>query len=284
MSEEGSFRYKAFNIVIQTDFKISGLQTSSLKPQVLIRNNPQLKRELNYGKRLQKLSLSNARIENEQLVAKIDKDIAEYFFFSDHEDHVKQTKIMHQIMPSILFMNDIFVIHGAAFEINEKAVIIAGPSSYGKSETINQLSRNYKVLSDDIVGIKIQNNQPFVLPGLPFTALSSSKSSLPLADKRNRYFNLIPSDRTAYSERIISQIIILDWGSSYKMEKLTQKIAFLKLMENTFRPLPSNSCKRSEINYLKNFSNILKKSDQFLFTRIKGNIEESTKQLIKNIC
>ncbi len=277
-----SYKYKLFNLTIETDFKFHGLEISEGKTDIHIKENSNLEYE-NKNKKLQKLSLSESRIENKKFITTTTKNLCQYKFFDTYNSYNQQLKILHQALPSALFQRRYFVLHGSAFLFNGEAVVITGPSGYGKSETLDVLSKRFKIITDDIVGISVKGSSVKVLPGIPITAISHGNKELFLNDKRSRYFKAYRNINISTSSRPLSKIIILDWGDNYSFNKIDLKTAFSKIMGNTFRTLPSNKCKESEKVYLMNYINVLKKTKQYIFSRKRGDINDSINFLLKNL-
>ena len=277
-----TFKYNLFNLTIETDFKFHGLKVSEGEIDIHIKENPCLEYE-SENKKLQRLSLFESRIENKKFITTIKKNLCEYKFFDTYNSYNKQLKILHQAIPSVLFQRSHFVLHGSAFLINGEAVVITGPSGFGKSETLDVISQKFKIITDDIVGISVKESSVKVLPGIPITAISSGSNELFLDDKRARYFKAYKNINISTDTSTLSKIIILDWGDNYSFNKIGSKTAFSKIMGNTFRSLPSNKCKESEKIYLMNYLNILQSTKQYIFTRKRGDINYSIDFLLKNL-
>lgn len=76
---------------------------------------------------------------------------------------------------ALLQQRGIITLHANAIEINDSAILIAGPQKAGKSTLAGAfLLSNHSIISDDVCAIKIINEQPIVLPGTPFIKLTQA--------------------------------------------------------------------------------------------------------------
>ena len=97
--------YSLFNFSIKSDIKFIGIPTTKKKPDIIIEEDDTLIRRTN-DLSVQELSIHKGWIENKELIAQIKPKIIKYKFLSNLDDHVKQTKLLHQTLPSILFQNN----------------------------------------------------------------------------------------------------------------------------------------------------------------------------------
>ena len=163
----------------------------------------------------------------------------------------------------------------------DKAIILTGPSGSGKSETLNFLQKHFKIISDDIVAVTNINNQMMCYTGLPFLCVKQDQELLTLDDKRQRSLKLIKESNMTTRGYEISKIFYLKWGKNNTIEKIKNIVSFKHLLSNCFRPLPSADCKESETLLLKYITKIISSTDQFIYKRRIGSIEDSGQFLIR---
>tara|TARA_S200000501_G_C20755792_1_gene713774 strand:+ start:391 stop:1236 length:846 start_codon:yes stop_codon:yes gene_type:complete len=274
--------YSLFNFSIKSDVNFIGIPITKKQPDLILQEDLNLEKKTSKTS-LQELSIDKGWIENKELIAEIKPEIIKYKFLVDLDTHTKQTKLLHQTLPSALFQNNRIALHGSAFVYKDVGILVCGPSTFGKSETINVLSTKFKVISDDIIGLEISKNTVTILPGLPFTSIQHGEDGFSLNDRRKRFFKAFHHEDICYENTILKKIIILDWGSEYKYKKLNKQEAFKQILANSFRPLPSSNCLESEKMHFQNLANLIKYSDQYIFERKKGDIEASIKLLLKNL-
>ena len=75
----------------------------------------------------------------------------------------------------LLKQRGILTLHANAININDKAILIAGPQKAGKSTLTGAfLLADYSIISDDVCVVKIIDDQPVVLSGTPFIKLTQN--------------------------------------------------------------------------------------------------------------
>ena len=74
--------------------------------------------------------------------------------------------LLGSVIGAVLMMKDFLPIHGSSVLTDKGAVIFTGVSGAGKSTIAGALlKRGYKVLTDDICPIKVEDNIPYAYPG-----------------------------------------------------------------------------------------------------------------------
>lgn len=82
--------------------------------------------------------------------------------------------LLGPVMAIILHQRGYLVLHGSAIKINDGAVAFLGYRGFGKSTTaINFYRKGYPLVTDDILAIDFDDDQPMVYPGYLHARLSS---------------------------------------------------------------------------------------------------------------
>ena len=80
--------------------------------------------------------------------------------------------LLGSCLAALLHHRGVLALHASAILTDKGAVLFMGASGRGKSTTLNEfLRRGYRMLSDDVVGIVLEQGQPVALPGYPQTKL-----------------------------------------------------------------------------------------------------------------
>jgi hypothetical protein len=86
---------------------------------------------------------------------------------------VSQTKyfrrtVENQVLALLLLQRGLLVLHASAVAVGGRAVVFIGPRGAGKSTTAAAFhTQGYPVLADDIVGVRVDEEPPTVVPGVP---------------------------------------------------------------------------------------------------------------------
>ena len=236
------------------------------------------------------LNIDEATIENRFYKCEIyngNKII--YRFKSDKLHQSSILNFLHMPFAFILFQKKMLPIHGMSFVYNNQSVLLAGISGSGKSSSTALLAKNFQIRSEDITGIKYENNALWSIPSFP-AILCEKKFS----DHLNKYSNTsLSRDRNIYllnednfssqREMKVKKIYFLDWGNKNEIKCLDGRDSLKAVLINSFKPSPANKCIESEKIFLKNISLIINNSDTYLFSRKKNHSIESLNILLKHI-
>ena len=219
-------------------------------------------------------------IESDDFIFHINNgNLIEYKFLKSISFQKQQLKILHQAFPSVLFQRKFLVLHGSAFEYNGKGILILGNSASGKSESINLIQRGQKIITDDIISLKVSKNSVISSPGLSALCISNKNSLLPLHDNRLRSLEFISNEAMYKNDIEITDIFFLKWGKTNKITNIEKTDSFKELIVNSFRPIPTGASKKSEEFFLSSTTNLLDNTKQHVFFREKGDIQESISKL-----
>lgn len=150
--------------------------------------------------------------------------------------------ILGPVMATLLFQRGFLVLHGSAVETEYGVVAFLGPSGFGKS-TIAAILNNegYKVISDDILAIKINpGGDSYVFPGFPQLKLSSAsiesiwentQLELKTIDPDE---HLIKIDHDYLDCMPLKKIYILKKASNSSIDGLETQKALMELFENSY--------------------------------------------------
>tara|TARA_B100000927_G_scaffold184294_1_gene148407 strand:- start:72 stop:797 length:726 start_codon:yes stop_codon:yes gene_type:complete len=229
------------------------------------------------------LSLKKSIINDKNFYCEVtDGEKIQYSFSNNVNPNKKIAKIFHQPLAYLLFQRKFFVLHGSAFSFNGKAIALCGLSSSGKSESIREISKNFKFITDDIIGVDFIDKKNICYPGLPFICSEKGEGKYSLNETRNR--SLIWMKNHLDKDNIeLEKIYFLEWGDKYIIENLEDEAAFKRLIPNSFRPLPFGADHESEINYLTGMSHILRNTDIYVFSRKRGDVKKSVNFLINHL-
>ena len=173
------------------------------------------------------------------------------------------------------------MLHGSAFSYKDRAILLLGQSGTGKSESVYQLSKNFKVITDDIICIEYKNKNIVCKSGFSFFSVQDDNSNFQMHDKRNRSLVFLNESRIELNDLKVEQIFFLHWGDKNSIETMIDSHAFKTLMANTFRPISSEICVKSEQHYLKTQLSFLNSVKKYFFFRKKGDVKQSIKSLIE---
>ncbi len=261
------------------DFELNGFDHSIEKP-VFSFKKVSLESPKAQNKIWSSLSLTKGVIEDNILFSKIENaNLIEYYLYSNISYEKKVIKLLHQPLAYILFQLGFCVLHGSAISLNGKSIILCGLSGSGKSQLIFELSKRYKLISDDVVAVSFIDGNAYCQPGLPFICAQDENSKKIENDKRKRSFIYTDKSRREKNITKVDKVFFLDWGDKNNFKEMADEKIFKKLILNSFRPLPQGSSLKSEEMYLDNIANLVTTSKFYDFIRKKGDINSSLKSL-----
>ena len=150
---------------------------------------------------------------------------------------------------ALLIQRGYLLIHANALEKDGKAILCIGRSGVGKSTIAYQLlKQGWNLISDDIVALTSEGK---VYPGIPRIKLwkdalnhfeINSSKLIPIRDKLYKYIIPIESPRIIKKTVPLKAIYFIVRDRFDKSKKVispieSEKEAFLKLRNNTYRPL-----------------------------------------------
>lgn len=173
------------------------------------------------------------------------------------------------------------MLHGSAFSYKDKAILLLGFSGTGKSESVYELSKNFKIITDDIICIGQKNKNIVCKSGFGFLSVQDDNSNLQLHDKRNRSLVFLNKSQTEFNDLKAERVFFLHWGDENSIESMVDSHSFKTLMANTFRPISSEMCIKSEQHFLETQLGFLNSVKKYSFYRKRGDVKQSIKYLIE---
>lgn len=168
--------------------------------------------------------------------------------------------LLGSTMGGLLHQRGILPIHGSAVEKDNKALIIAGASSSGKSSLAAGMSElGYSIISDDISVIEFQNeNKVMVQPGTPYLKLWNDVLSYfkedpnltkvrPNLDKYYLPKKTVTPNKAIPLEKIIALSVKNSSGFVHRKIHGAQKFELLR--NNTYRLQYSEPFEQSKLQF-----------------------------------
>jgi hypothetical protein len=247
--------FRAYNQIIDSDFDLCLPKAENLVSDFLFRKK-QINTSAKNNTKLNRKGVSaKTTIEKDKIllewenIAKfeaVEGKLLHYENFSDNTD-VFRLFAISEALGLTLFQKGIFLLHGSAVKIGNKAVIFIGKPGAGKSTTVAAYAKaGFTVLSDDMTAISIDaSNNPVVLPAYPqikiwedaVDNLGFDKTTLePAFEGHNKF--IFKQDEFSFPKEpvILSEIIIIQKPFSKKTTQLTINEGLIELMRHF--PLP----------------------------------------------
>jgi len=291
-----NYKYRAFGLSINSEIKMDEL--IEVKSQVSYDVNikfgkvPVLKNEILFEN-------ENVNITKTEFVLNV-PEVAKYYVQNGKEiiveqyekSNIKNVKlfVLGSCFGAVLMQRKSIPLHGAAVNVKGKCVLILGGSGAGKSSlSAGFVEKGYRILSDDVIAITIQNNEYYAHPSYPQQKLSyitlnelnidkSEYIKVDYMDEREKYY--IPRrDQFEKNKMKIEYIIDLRKKDILSVEinelKGINKIGLLK--KNTYRAFLLKYCDLLKNQFI-NFSKIATQAKFYMISRPE-NIYTVDKQI-----
>lgn len=158
------------------------------------------------------------------------------------DETLLRTVILGPVLCVLLRQRGLLVLHASCININNKGVAFMGGSGWGKSTLATAFhTQGYDVLTDDVLPIKIEQNQAVVFPSYPqFKLCPDAATSLGQDTK-----NLLPVSTNSFKVAYkldkgfqqhpipLQQIYVLDKGSEHQITRLQPQKTFVELMRHS---------------------------------------------------
>jgi len=153
--------------------------------------------------------------------------------------------LFNSLLAQLLYQRGILILHGMAFLMKDKAVLLLGHSITGKSSiALDLYKRGYSVINDEICAVVIGNGKAEILPGI--ARITVWKDTLEKFGENPEDYNVIRKGFYKYNYPVetfsnklieISDVVIMN-NNNMKDIRLTAVLGakkFEKLMLNVFR-------------------------------------------------
>ena len=241
------FTYKAFGLIIKSEFEIPELLNHNGIPdvEIILGETPQNLKNIN------KQGVKYQASKNEFLL-EVD-NIAKYYVNGGNKITVELLKenldkevrlfLLGSSFGALFLQRGLLPIHGSAIKFDESATIFTGLSGVGKSSMAAYfINQGHQVLADDI---SVVNNNLEVVPGFPnlkiwndvLNKLDIQNESLAQIRPDIKKYQL-PINDNYYNESLpLKNIIILTTknSSGFEYEELSGIKKFNAIRKNTYR-------------------------------------------------
>ncbi|MCC5637198.1 serine kinase [Nostoc sp. CHAB 5844] len=157
--------YTAYNLGIHSELPLPELIPSDQPADVVIRlgklNEPQQKRSDGGNYLLAKIAELGMVLVNEGKEIVLDPN-------PDVDEAMIRTFLLGVIICVLLRQRGLLVLHASSVVINGSAVAFMADSGFGKSTLAECFhAHGYSILTDDVLAIQVDGEQPLVIPGFP---------------------------------------------------------------------------------------------------------------------
>jgi hypothetical protein len=243
--------YKAYGLGIQSTILFPELIVQEVFPEVKIYFKDNISFSL---KKFEEANYGNLKIQytdNKSIVFFDDKAILKVINGNEiiidsktnmHENFLR-TLILSQGMGVLLQQRGYLVLHANSVKMDDAAVVFMGLSGNGKSTISLALNKKgYPLITDDILAIKLDNNDFQVFPSFPrikvwedmIKTLIKDTNNIHLIHPESKKFSY-STEKKFYSESIsIKKIYILENGDKNEIINLNAQKSLLHLIENSY--------------------------------------------------
>jgi hypothetical protein len=238
-----STHYRAYGLTIRSDFPLPELRVTDAvdeSPDVVVRTGDVEPLLASGG---DAVNLNTVRFDSMGTFAVVDgREIVCDLNSSElrHHRYVRQV-VYIKALPVALLQRGSVVMHASAVVVDGQAAIFLGSRSTGKSTTAAAFHlKGYPVLADDIIGIRLDDESPTVLPGVPQLRLESEAvAALDIGEattsggsgrSEKQYLNLPPvADAVP-----VGCFYVLVEGESVAIEPVDGTEQFFQVLKRTF--------------------------------------------------
>lgn len=179
------------------------------------------------------------------------------------------------VLSVILRQRGFLVLHASCVRINDVAVAFMGTSGCGKSTLAAAFyTRGYKVLTDDIMPIKITDRAAKAFPSYPYFKLfpeslsTLGKDTTKLSSVTSKSLKLSYKFTNSFQEEPINiqRIYVLGKGEEHDIQKIKPQEAFVELVRHT-RAINLMDASESMTEHLHFCSQLIQKVSFYRFVR-----------------
>ena len=175
----------------------------------------------------------------------------------------------------ILRQRGFLVLHASCIEINDLAVAFMGASGCGKSTMAAAFyTRGYRVLTDDVMPIKITQNAATTFPSYPYfklfpealTSLGEDIKNLSSVTKKSLKLSYTFANNFQENPLNLQRIYVLAKGEKHDIKVMNPQDVFVELVRHT-RAISLMDSSESKTEHLHFCSQLIKKVSFSRFTR-----------------
>lgn len=275
--------FKAYNLIIDSDFDLGLPMATSITPDLYFLANNQLsfigKKTNVFRKGIQaKIDIKEQEILlNWSLIGKFQAKNGAYLYYQKltNDENVFKLFAISEALGLILQQRGYYLLHGSAVKVGEKAIVFIGEPGAGKSTTVAAFAKEgHTVLSDDMTAITFDEfGKALVIPSYPqikiwedsVDSLGFDKSTLAPAYEGHRKYILSQSEHSFPSAAIpLEQIIVLQKPHSKKPQEIKLRDSPIELLK--YYPLPQQILRDKYLE--KHFMDSLKIASQVQINRV----------------
>jgi len=172
------YTYSVYGLVVRSEFELPELPTVEADPanaDVSFRRadvDPVPESVEGKGGRRIQASPGRCRLSYESYGSFLVED-GEQVFFDPHSEDVLDMKVTRRLFENemlgvALYQRGRLVLHASAVSIDGRAAVFLGPRGVGKSTTAAAFhAAGHRILEDDIVSVRFEDESPLVDPGVP---------------------------------------------------------------------------------------------------------------------
>ena len=264
--------YRIYNLCIASELHLPRLIEIETKPDVNIR----------FGKVNDAITRQR---ENSKIIVGGIPEIGKFFIYDgkeiiiepvkDIDNSLLRTVVLGPVLCVLLRQRGLLVLHASCININNKGIAFMGGSGWGKSTLATAFhTKGYNVLTDDVLPIKIEQNQAIVYPSYPQfklcpdAATSLGQNAQELLPVSTNSFKVAYKLEKGFQHNPIplQQIYILDKGKEHKITSIQPQETFVELVRHT-RAIKSGTKQEFFAQHLHLCSELIKNVRFRRFTR-----------------
>lgn len=155
------------------------------------------------------------------------------------EEAVIRSLILGPSLSVLLRQRGFLVLHASCVALEGTAIAFLGHSGWGKSTLAEAFhTKSYSIITDDLMAVKMDADQPIVFPGFPqvklwsdaATSLGHSAEDLPLLHSMTEKLVHRFSEGFCQKPLPLKRLYVLDKGTHHSIEALHPSNAFMELV------------------------------------------------------
>ena len=286
-----NFQYIFFGLNINSDVELRLISQKSFdtKPDLEIKYDPSIK--INNEKRIFICNLNKIILNYPQVGAiNIGKNGESLTYNYIDLNLSFLSKIINHGLGYSFYQRRKLALHGSAVKVNKFAALFIGESGSGKSSIVAALNREFQILSDDTIGLRCNDREISLYPGLNYFKIDSeienqigiNNEKIEINDDRGR--NFYKSLNQIHKSIPLKSCYILRWGDNETIKEIVNpKDKIAAFLQSAYTCFPMNTCIESASILIKYSSFFFKNVKMYYFIRKKGNILADTDLVSKHL-